>query len=79
MLQKLLFETPFGEWLLTQLEKRVGLALVSVNWLDDQTASPVAGWQPSSRIEDARTDLASGQSLIQSSTDKATTRGGTPC
>ena len=31
-----LFETRVGEWMLTLLEKRVGLAVVRVEWLGEQ-------------------------------------------
>ena len=33
MLKWFLFETRCGEWLLTLLERRLGLAVVSVEWL----------------------------------------------
>lgn len=36
MLKRLLFETRMGEWLLTQLEQKAGLAVVDANWLSHQ-------------------------------------------
>jgi hypothetical protein len=41
MLRKLLFETTIGEWLLSQLEQKVGLAVVEAKWLASQLASTV--------------------------------------
>lgn len=34
-----LFETRYGEWLLTFLERRLGLAVVSAEWLAIQPSS----------------------------------------
>ena len=43
MLKWFLFETRCGEWLLTLLERRLGLAVVSVEWLAVQpSGEPVA-------------------------------------
>lgn len=36
MFNKLLFETRLGQWLLSQLEKRAGLAIVKADWLGRQ-------------------------------------------
>jgi hypothetical protein len=79
MVHKLLFESSFGEWLLTQLEKRVGVAVVPVNWLDDQIVSPPAGWQPGGESENTRGNLAAeGVCTQPGATDKAATQGGVP-
>jgi hypothetical protein len=76
MVHKLLFETPFGEWLLAQLENRMGVAVVPAKWLGDQTVSLPVGWQPSSEPEDPRGDLAAEGVLTQpGATSKAATRG----
>jgi hypothetical protein len=40
MLSAILFETRFGEWVLAQLEKRAGLAVVKAGWLGEQQISP---------------------------------------
>lgn len=38
ILRRLLFETPLGEWFLTFLERRLGLAVVQAEWLAAQPA-----------------------------------------
>ncbi len=43
MLKRLLFGTKIGEWLLTQLEQRSGLAVVDANWLSHQRPAIIAG------------------------------------
>ena len=79
MVHKLLFESPFGEWLLTQLERRVGLAVVSATWLGDQSVGPPVGWQPSGAPEDIRGVPAAEGVLTQpGTTSKAATRGEGP-
>jgi hypothetical protein len=39
MLQKLLFDTKVGEWLLSLLERTTGLAVVESNWLAEMPSS----------------------------------------
>lgn len=47
LLRRLLFETRFGERLLTLLERRTGLAVVQVEWLAVQrSGEPRAAGQP---------------------------------
>lgn len=47
LLRRLLFETRFGERLLTLLERRTGLAVVQVEWLAVQrSGEPRAASQP---------------------------------
>jgi hypothetical protein len=36
VLRVMLFETRIGEWLLTLLEGRAGLAIIKADWLGDQ-------------------------------------------
>jgi hypothetical protein len=40
MLEKFLFQTRLGNWLLAQLEQHAGLAVVKADWLGEQV-SPV--------------------------------------
>lgn len=39
----LLFETKLGEWLLILLERKAKLAIVSAEWLDQQSAGEPTG------------------------------------
>lgn len=36
LIRRLLFETRVGEWMLTLLEKTIGLAVVQAEWLSEQ-------------------------------------------
>ena len=54
MLHKVLFETRVGEWLLRQLERHAGLAVVQAECLDDQTASPAQAMESHTGPVDAR-------------------------
>jgi hypothetical protein len=54
MIREFLFETWAGEWLVSQLERRAGLALVPVDWLDSQTVSPAQAMQTDAGQLDTR-------------------------
>jgi hypothetical protein len=57
MLKRLLFETRFGEMLLTLLERRAGLAVVDVNWLSHQRPA-VPGYEMRSASESKNPPIA---------------------
>jgi hypothetical protein len=57
MLRILLFETKIGEWLLRQFEKNTNLAVVPVNWLDDQAISPAEAVESDTEIDQAPEDV----------------------
>ena len=57
MLHKLLFQTKLGEWLLSQLEQRADLAVVSVNWLGDHAISPAAAVESNAESDQAPEDV----------------------